>query len=49
VASSKQQAAICSAETSVEFQRIARRYIPEDSNFHNHRNEKLKSYNITDS
>jgi hypothetical protein len=36
--------AICSSETSVDFQRITRRYIPEDSTFHNHRCENLKSY-----
>jgi hypothetical protein len=36
--------AICSSETSVDFQRIARRYIPEDSTLHNHRCENLKSY-----
>jgi hypothetical protein len=38
--------AICSSETSVDFQRTTRRYIPEDSAFLNHRCENLKSYNI---
>jgi hypothetical protein len=37
--------AICSSETSVDFQRAARRYIPEDSTLYNHRCENLKSYN----
>jgi hypothetical protein len=36
--------AICSSETSVDFQRPTRRNIPEDSTLHNHRYEKLKSY-----
>jgi hypothetical protein len=31
-------------ETSVDFQRTTRRYIPEDSTLHNHRCENLKSY-----
>jgi hypothetical protein len=34
---------ICSSETSVEFQRTTRRYIPEESTRHNHRCENLKS------
>jgi hypothetical protein len=34
---------ICSSETTVEFQRTTRRYIPEDSTLHNHRCENLKS------
>jgi hypothetical protein len=38
--------AICSSETSVDFQRITRRYIPEDIGLHNHRCENLKSYII---
>jgi hypothetical protein len=38
--------AICSSETSVDFQRITRRYIPEDSTLHNHRCENLKFYKI---
>jgi hypothetical protein len=38
--------AICSFETSVEFQRTTRRYIPEDSTLHNHRCETLKSYTV---
>jgi hypothetical protein len=37
---------ICSSETSVDFQRTTRRYIPEDSTLHNHRCENLTSYNI---
>jgi hypothetical protein len=37
--------AICSFETSVDFQRTTLRYIPEDtSTLHNHRCENLKSY-----
>jgi hypothetical protein len=36
--------AICSSETSVDFQRTTRRYITEDSTLHNHRCENLKSY-----
>jgi hypothetical protein len=35
--------AIYSSETSVDFQRITRRYIPEDSTLYNHRWEILKS------
>jgi hypothetical protein len=38
--------AIYSSETSVDFQRTTRRYIPEDSTLHNHRSENLKSYII---
>jgi hypothetical protein len=38
--------AICSSETSVDFQQTTRRYIPEDSTLHNHRCENLKSYII---
>jgi hypothetical protein len=34
--------AIFSSETSVDFQQIARRYIPEDSTLHNHRCDNLK-------
>jgi hypothetical protein len=37
--------AICCSETSVDFQRTTRRYIPEDGTLHNHRCENLKSYN----
>jgi hypothetical protein len=37
---------ICFSETSVDFQRTARRYIPEYSTLHNHRCENLKSYII---
>jgi hypothetical protein len=36
--------AICSSETSADFQRTTRCYIPEDSTLHNHRCENLKSY-----
>jgi hypothetical protein len=36
--------AICFSETSVDFQRITPRYIPEDNTVHNHRCENLKSY-----
>jgi hypothetical protein len=32
------------SETSVDFQRTARRCIPEDKNIHNHSCENLKSY-----
>jgi hypothetical protein len=35
--------AIGSSETSVDFQRTERRYILEDSTFHNQRSENLKS------
>jgi hypothetical protein len=34
--------AICSSETSVDFQRTTQRYIPEDITLHNHRCENLK-------
>jgi hypothetical protein len=36
--------ATCSSETSDDFQRPAKRYIPEDTTVHNHRCENLKSY-----
>jgi hypothetical protein len=36
--------AICSSETSVDFQRATRPYIPEDRILHNHRCENLKCY-----
>jgi hypothetical protein len=36
--------AMCSSETSVDFQRAIRRYIPKDRTLHNHRCENLKSY-----
>jgi hypothetical protein len=36
--------AICSSETSVDFQWSTRRYIPEDNNLHNYRHENFKSY-----
>jgi hypothetical protein len=32
------------SETSVDFQRNTRRYIPEDGTLHDHRCENLKSY-----
>jgi hypothetical protein len=35
--------AIYSYETSVDFQRITRRYIPEDNTLHNHRCENLET------
>jgi hypothetical protein len=35
-----------SSETSVDFQRTTRRYIPEDRTHHNHHRENLKSYSI---
>jgi hypothetical protein len=38
--------AICSSETSVDFQRTTLRYVPEDSTLHNHRCENLNSYTI---
>jgi hypothetical protein len=38
--------AICSSETSVDFQQTTRRYIPEDSTIYNHRCENLKFYMI---
>jgi hypothetical protein len=38
--------ATCSYETSVDFQRTTRRYIPEDGTLHNHRCENLKSYEL---
>jgi hypothetical protein len=38
--------ATCSSETSVEFHRTTRRYIPEDRTLHNHCCEYLKSYNM---
>jgi hypothetical protein len=37
---------IGSFETSVDFQRITQRYIPEDSTIHNHRYENFRSYNM---
>jgi hypothetical protein len=38
--------AICSSETSVDFQRTTRRYVSEGSTLHNHRCENLKSYTV---
>jgi hypothetical protein len=40
--------AIFSSETSVDFQRTTRRYIPEDVTLHNHRCENRKSYKTQD-
>jgi hypothetical protein len=37
---------VCFSETSLEFQRTTRRYIPEDRTPHNRRCENLKSYNV---
>jgi hypothetical protein len=37
---------IFSSETSVDFQRITRHYIPEDITDHNRQSENLKSYNF---
>jgi hypothetical protein len=39
--------AMCSSETSVDFQRTTRHDIPEDSTLHNHRCENLKSYTVS--
>jgi hypothetical protein len=39
--------AMCSTESSVDFQQTTRRYIPEDSTLHNHRFDNLKPYIIT--
>jgi hypothetical protein len=41
--------AACSSETSVDLQRTARRYVPEDGTLHRHRCENLKSYMILSS
>jgi hypothetical protein len=38
--------AICSSETSVEFQRTTQHYIPEDRTLHNNRCKDLKSYEL---
>jgi hypothetical protein len=38
--------AMCSSETTVDFQRTTRRYIPEDSAAHSHRCENLRYYRI---
>jgi hypothetical protein len=40
--------AICFTETSVDFQRTTRRYIP-DGTLHNHRCENLESYIVSPS
>jgi hypothetical protein len=37
---------IRSSETSIDFQRTERRYIPDDSTLYNHRCEYLKSYKL---
>jgi hypothetical protein len=36
--------AVCSPETSIDFQRTTRLYIPEDSTLHIHCGDNLKSY-----
>jgi hypothetical protein len=36
--------AICSSETSANFQRTTRRDVPQDRTLYNHRCENLKSY-----
>jgi hypothetical protein len=36
--------AVCSSETSADFQQNTRRYIPEDGTIHNHRYEHPKFY-----
>jgi hypothetical protein len=36
--------AICSSETSVDFQQITQCYIPEGSTLHNHHHETLRSH-----
>jgi hypothetical protein len=38
--------ATCSSETSVDFQRTTRPYIPDNRTHHNHRCENLRSYKI---
>jgi hypothetical protein len=38
--------ATCSSETSAEFERTTRRYIPEDNTLHNHCRENLKNVNF---
>jgi hypothetical protein len=43
-AASKALLAACSSETSVDFHRTTRRYIPEDRTLHKHGCENLKSY-----
>jgi hypothetical protein len=40
----EEREATCSNETSVNFQRCSRRYIPEDRNLHDHGSENLKSH-----
>jgi hypothetical protein len=40
--------AICSSETSVDIQRTALRYIPDNSSLHNHCCENLESYKFQD-
>jgi hypothetical protein len=46
--SSIKMEAICSSETSVEFQQTTRRCIPVDRTVHNNRCENLKSYTLTE-
>jgi hypothetical protein len=43
-ASTLKMGLICPTETSADFQRTTRRYIPGDNTLHNHRCESLKSY-----
>jgi hypothetical protein len=38
--------ATCTYETTVDFQRTTRPYIPEDRTLHNHRCENLKPYMV---
>jgi hypothetical protein len=38
--------AVCSSETSVDFKRTTRRYIPEDITLHKNRCENLKCYSV---
>jgi hypothetical protein len=40
--------AICSSETSVDFQQTTWRYIPEDNTLDNHRCENLRSYIVNE-
>jgi hypothetical protein len=41
--SSLEMEAVCSSETSVDFQLTTERYISEDTTIHNHRYDNLKS------
>jgi hypothetical protein len=38
--------ATCSSETSADFQRSTRHYIPDDRTLHNYRFNNLKFYNL---